>query len=116
MANDGRGKKGRVGALRDLQANFRDIQVGDVPPTKNCFLSGSLARSKPQEVWRGHHDKCVAAVNASWASDVPGYAGTVGGSMAPGMSEKPRTAIHYVFTHVLGSGTTLELLVTLCNV
>ena len=49
------------------------------------------------------HKKFVKAVVASWASDVSGYAGIVGGCMALGILEKRRTAIYFVFNHVLRS-------------
>ena len=103
MATIGGGKKRRSGALRDLEPNYIDTPRGDAPPTKNCYLLGRLARADPQGVWRSNHEKCVRAGKASRASNAVGNAGIVGGYMAPGMSAKRRTAIHYIFTHVLGS-------------
>ena len=52
MGTIGGRKKRRIGSLCDLQPNFRNIQRDDVPPTQNCYLLGSLARSDPQQVWR----------------------------------------------------------------
>ena len=93
MGTIGGGEKRRIGALCDLQPNSCDIQLDDMPPTSNFYLLGSLACSFPEEVW-----KAVTAVAPSWVPDVAGYAGIVGGCVAPGISEKRRTATIYSTT------------------